>query len=116
MEEKNSRSFPREQRMCTANDFSRMRKSRAKVHGQTLTYVRCPNQIQQTRLGIIVTRKTGNAVIRNRWKRVLRDFFRCHKDLFTTDMDHLWIVKPSHKGEPPLKTRNEMQLLLQKIQ
>lgn len=31
---------------------------------------------QRRRLGVIVTRRIGNAVVRNRLKRVVREFFR----------------------------------------
>ena len=35
-----------------------------------------------TRLGVTVTRKVGNAVQRNRIKRVVREVFRRNRDLF----------------------------------
>ena len=38
----------------------------------------------QARLGITVSRKVGNAVMRNRVKRRVREFFRLHKELFFT--------------------------------
>ncbi len=30
-------------------------------------------------MGMAVTKKTGTAVVRNRVKRVIREFFRCHQ-------------------------------------
>jgi ribonuclease P protein component len=32
---------------------------------------------ERLRIGITIPKKTGNAVVRNRWKRVIREAFRC---------------------------------------
>lgn len=41
-----------------------------------------PNQLGHPRMGITVTRRTGKAVIRNRWKRMLREVFRRNRAFF----------------------------------
>ncbi len=51
------------------------------------------------RLGITVTKKAGNAVFRNRIKRLLREFFRRNKDLFPAGCD---VVIMPKKNIPPL--------------
>ena len=40
-----------------------------------------------TRFGIAVTRKAGDAVRRNRLKRIVREFLRTHKGLWATRPD-----------------------------
>jgi ribonuclease P protein component len=47
-----------------------------------------------TRLGISVSRKVGNAVIRNRIKRWLREYFRTHRTTLATGTDLSVIAKP----------------------
>lgn len=45
------------------------------------------------RLGIAASRKVGNAVVRNRMRRLIREAFRCTRELFAADMDVVVIVK-----------------------
>jgi len=46
-----------------------------------------------SRLGITVTKKTGNAVERNRIKRLIREFFRKNRHLLTHNFDLNIIAK-----------------------
>jgi ribonuclease P protein component len=39
------------------------------------------------RLGIAVSRRVGNAVVRNRIKRYIREFFRTNKNVFRENLD-----------------------------
>lgn len=51
------------------------------------TFLYLPNGLDRKRLGIVASRKVGNAVIRNRAKRRIRDVFRRHKHLGAPAMD-----------------------------
>lgn len=46
-----------------------------------------------TRLGITATRKLGGAVSRNRAKRLLREVFRLHPEIFPRGADVVIIVR-----------------------
>lgn len=63
------------------------------------TIIICSNTQGVKRLGITVTKKTGNAVKRNRIKRLIREFFRLNKDLFPAGHD---VVIMSKRNMPPL--------------
>lgn len=48
-----------------------------------------------SRLGVIVSRRVGKAVIRNRVKRLMRESFRRNKTLFTSSCDLVLRARPS---------------------
>jgi ribonuclease P protein component len=75
---------------------------------QHFTTVTCSNTQGDKRLGITVTKKTGNAVKRNRIKRLIREFFRLHKSLFPEKHDVIIMAK---KNVPPLTFRQACQEL-----
>ncbi len=45
------------------------------------------------RMGLSVSKRIGNAVVRNRVKRVLREVFRHHKQEFLPGIDMIFIAK-----------------------
>jgi ribonuclease P protein component len=63
------------------------------------TAITCRNTHCAKRLGITVTKKVGNAVKRNRIKRLVREFFRRNKALFPADCD---VVIMAKRNMPPL--------------
>jgi ribonuclease P protein component len=52
-----------------------------------------PNSKSFSRLGITVSRRVGEAVQRNRIKRLLREFFRVHKQRLPQTCDFIIIAK-----------------------
>jgi ribonuclease P protein component len=62
------------------------------------------NQYNVRRVAIAVRKKTGGAVVRNRMKRLIKEFFRLNKDLFIDSSDSLIKVKKV----PPRTTLSDM--------
>ena len=69
-------SFPKSKRLLNKNDFLSLRQgSRFLVSGILLCYFK-ENNSDHSRLGIAVSKKFGNAVLRNTFKRHIREKFR----------------------------------------
>ncbi len=64
--------------------------------------VRARRDPSGARLGTVVSRKVGGAVVRNRVKRLIREAFRATRDLWDTDVDVVVIAKQA-RGEPGLE-------------
>ena len=81
-------SFAKCERLLSRSDFKQvMNGGRKKVVDRTCTLFFLPNDLDRKRLGIIASRKIGNAVARNRAKRKIREIFRRHKNLGEQGMD-----------------------------
>lgn len=67
------------ERILRRPEFERVYDRGRKVHGQFGIIFLLANGLTVARLGIAATRKFGNAVERNRAKRLIRDVFRRNK-------------------------------------
>jgi ribonuclease P protein component len=73
-----------------------------KLHTPHFILLRLENSGSCCRLGLTVSRKIGNAVQRNRVKRLLRDFFRNNQHLFDKSVDLSVVAK---KGAADLSAK-----------
>jgi ribonuclease P protein component len=68
--------FPAQYRLRRGSEFRQVFASRQSVSDEVLIVFGRRNELPYSRLGLSVSRKLGGAVVRNRWKRRLRDVFR----------------------------------------
>ena len=55
------------------------------------------NQTEGNRLGISVSKKVGNSVIRHHLTRLIRESYRLHEDMFNSGLDMVVIARVSAK-------------------
>ncbi len=74
-------TFPRSHRLLKRGDFQRVQRSGAgrRFRGRHLVVLSLPNGRAGARFGLVVSRKVGNAVVRNQVKRWLREAVRGHR-------------------------------------
>lgn len=58
-----------------------------------------PNNLEINRIGISVSKKVGNSVIRHRVKRVIKECYRLHEEMFNSGLDIVVIARASAKGK-----------------
>ena len=68
-------SVKKEQRLCKSNDFQKLYQSGLRVRSKGLVLYCAKALADQSRIGIVVSRKLGCAVLRNKFKRRMRMFF-----------------------------------------
>ena len=68
--------FPKASRLLLRKEFQVVLSQGTKVVTPGLVVLGKPNESDSSRLGLLVSKKIGNAVIRNRLKRRIREVFR----------------------------------------
>ena len=71
-----SECFPKSRRVRRRDEFQRVFDLSLRVKGRYATVLAGPNDVGTARLGIVASRKLGDAVRRNRAKRLIREVFR----------------------------------------
>jgi len=87
------RTFPRSHKLKTRLVFSAVFEPKVRESRGPLTMYGRPNDLGHPRLGIAIGRPVGNAVRRNRIKRLLREAFRHHQSDLPTGYDLVIVVR-----------------------
>ena len=90
--------FRKQDRLLDQCDFDRVFDEGQYASDPWLVVKGVRNGLEQTRLGLSVSRRVGNAVVRNRWKRLIREAFRLQRDQLPVGLD--LVVRP-RKGASP---------------
>jgi len=79
-------TLTREERIRRRPEFLQIQQHGVRIRGRYMTLISQPSGRTESRLGIVATRRFGNAVQRNHSKRRVRELFRHHKPAEVLDL------------------------------
>jgi ribonuclease P protein component len=88
--------FSQDQRLKYAWEFERARREGQRlVSGCLILNWRFSDDQKTSRLGVVTSKKIGNAVVRSRARRLLREVFRLHQDDLKRAADLVLVARNS---------------------
>jgi ribonuclease P protein component len=108
-----SECFAQHERIKRKTDFQRVfQQGKKRVSSSFILYSYIEKDRPYRRLGITASRKVGNAVVRNRCKRALREIFRQHKALLPQGVDLVVVVRRTMAGKRYHEVLEEFRCVL----
>ncbi len=88
-----NRGFPKSSRVTAKKEYQSIYQTGNKVVYRCVVLYFKPNQSDRVRLGISVSKKIGNAVVRNQQKRLLREVFRLNRHRYRPGYDLVCVAR-----------------------
>ncbi|MBN2707095.1 MAG: ribonuclease P protein component [Deltaproteobacteria bacterium] len=104
--------FPKKERLRKRKDFLEIFDQGQRRHSSHFILFYRESGLDQARLGITASRKVGNAVVRNRLKRLIREYYRQHKAGFDPGTDYSLVVKRNFSRLPWVQVVEQLASLL----
>ena len=86
-------SFKKKDKILKRREFLQMQKCGKKIQDRNFIIIYSDGRFEKKRIGITVSKKLGNAVKRNKIKRLIREHFRMNRDKIAEFMDINVIAK-----------------------
>jgi ribonuclease P protein component len=101
--------FKKDQRLKTNEQFKRVLSGKCCVNNGLFRLYTAKNNVGFARLGVSISKNSGNAVYRNRIKRLVRETFRVEQHNIPTNYDFLLILssKMTKKSEQSVPNKVE---------
>ena len=108
-------SLPKKERLLNRKDFVNLNRIGKRYPTRNFIVIVKENGLDHSRLGITASKKIGNAVTRNKVKRLIREFYRLHKTYVPKGLDIVVIAKKGAKGLVFWKMKDELgEIILDK--
>lgn len=105
-------TFPKRCRIKKSADFELIYKEGKRVFNEYFTVFLLDNGLSFSRLGVTVTKKVGRTHIRNRIKRLIREYFRLNYEDIPAGKD---LVVVARKRSVELRGLNEVSERLNRL-
>jgi ribonuclease P protein component len=101
-------TFPKAKHIRKRGEFLKLQQVGRRRAGTRFVVITAPGRTDVSRLGITASRRVGGAVVRNRIKRMVREFFRTHDDRIQPPRDVVVIAKPAAAGADYADVKREL--------
>ena len=89
--------YPHSESLKKNRDFQLLYKEgKSRANRYLILYVK-ENGLEKNRLGVSVSKKVGNSIVRHRITRLIRESYRLHEDMFNSGLDMVVIARVSAK-------------------
>jgi len=86
--------LPKSRRIRKRVEYVKLQRVGRRRSGMRFVVITMPSRAASSRLGITASRRVGGAVVRNRIKRLVREFFRRYQQTLRSPQDVLIIARP----------------------
>jgi ribonuclease P protein component len=114
-EDRTRLTLGRSRRMIRKGDFQRTFDSRCTAADSRLVLYVLPNDLAHPRIGLAVGSRHGNAVQRNRLRRLLREAFRFEQHNLPPGFDYLFVPRPGPQAALPAYRQSLLRLAAQAV-
>ena len=82
----------------SSRDYGRVYDQKNSFANKYLVMYSAANNLEYSRIGISVSKKVGNSVVRHRIKRLIRESYRLHEPAFNSGLDIVVVARTRVKG------------------
>lgn len=92
----NKNTFEKKERIKKREEFKRILGDGLFLKSVFYNLCFVKNNLNFSRIGIVVKKNIGNSVVRNYEKRIVREFFRINKILLKENVDIIFLIKKAY--------------------